>query len=197
MLDHLPHLQGDPLWALADQFKADTREEKIDLIVGVYRDESGQTPVMQTVQAAERFLAEQAMSKSYKLLSGNMTFNNQIAQFLLGDSPRLEEQCTIQTVGGSGALRVLADLIAQLSPNSVVWNTEPGYINHRPIMEGAGLRVSPFRWQDKEGQYARNTAPCFSNSWRPVTPHQSDRPTGEALPHLHPDHHQSLDTPYQ
>ncbi|WP_022951777.1 aromatic amino acid transaminase [Leucothrix mucor] len=161
MLDHLPHLQGDPLWALADQFKADTRDEKIDLIVGVYRDESGQTPVMQTVQAAERFLAEQAMSKSYKLLSGNMTFNNQIAEFLLGDSPRLEEQCTIQTVGGSGALRVLADLIAQLSPNSVVWNTEPGYINHRPIMEGAGLRVSPFRWQDKAGQLDIET--CFAD----------------------------------
>lgn len=161
MLDHLLHLQGDPLWALADQFKADTREEKIDLIVGVYRDESGQTPVMQTVQAAERFLAEQAMSKSYKLLSGNMTFNNQIAQFLLGDSPRLEEQCTIQTVGGSGALRVLADLIAQLSPNSVVWNTEPGYINHRPIMEGAGLCVSPFRWQDKAGQLDIET--CFAD----------------------------------
>jgi len=161
MLDHLPHLQGDPLWALADQFKTDTRDEKIDLIVGVYRDESGQTPVMQTVQAAERFLADQAMSKSYKLLSGNMTFNNQIAQFLLGDSPRLEEQCTIQTVGGSGALRVLADLIAQLSPNSVVWNTEPGYINHRPIMEGAGLRVSPFRWQDKAGQLDIET--CFAD----------------------------------
>jgi aspartate aminotransferase len=161
MLDNLPAMQGDPIWALADQFKADLREEKIDLIVGVYRDESGNTPVMQTVQEAERYLADQAPSKSYKLLSGNMQFNQQIATFLLGDNPRIDEQCTIQTVGGSGALRVLADFIAWSSPKTVVWNTEPGYMNHRPIMEGAGLSVSTFRWLDKAGQLDIET--CFAD----------------------------------
>ncbi|WP_409439165.1 aromatic amino acid transaminase [Psychromonas sp. GE-S-Ul-11] len=161
MLENLPVVQGDPLWALLHQFNADTRTQKIDMLVGVYRDERGQTPVMQQVQKAELKLAKEAASKSYKMLSGNLEFNDHIAKFVLGNSPRLDEQCTIQTVGGSGALRVLADLIATLSPDAVVWNTEPGYLNHRPIMEGAGLTVSPFRWQHNGGILDIET--CFED----------------------------------
>ncbi|RBW43194.1 aspartate/tyrosine/aromatic aminotransferase [Psychromonas sp. B3M02] len=151
MLENLPVVQGDPLWALLHQFNDDQRAHKIDMLVGVYRDETGQTPVMQQVQKAELKLAKEAASKSYKMLSGNLEFNDHIAKFVLGNSPRLDEQCTIQTVGGSGALRVLADFIATLSPQAVVWNTEPGYLNHRPIMEGAGLTVAPFRWEHNTG----------------------------------------------
>lgn len=152
MLENLPNIKGDPLWDLLDKFKQDKREEKIDLLVGVYRDEFGKTPVMKNVQDAERYLATQASTKSYRVLSGNMEFNHLMAEFLLGgDSSKLDNQCTIQTVGASGALRVLADFIVHLSPNSVIWNSDPGYINHRPIMEGAGLKVEPFRWQDKNG----------------------------------------------
>jgi aspartate aminotransferase len=151
MLENLPVVQGDPLWALLHQFNADQRDHKIDMLVGVYRDETGQTPVMQQVQIAERKLANDAVSKSYKMLSGNLEFNDHMAKFILGDSKRFTEQCTIQTVGGSGALRVIADFIAILSPTAVIWNTDPGYLNHRPIMEGAGLKVNPFRWQHNEG----------------------------------------------
>ncbi|WP_413699546.1 aminotransferase class I/II-fold pyridoxal phosphate-dependent enzyme [Psychromonas sp. KJ10-10] len=149
MLENLPNVQGDPLWDLLHQFNADKRDQKIDLLVGVYRDELGQTPVMQQVQDAEIYLAQQANSKTYRMLSGNLEFNDLIAKFLLGDSSKVDNNCTIQTVGGSGALRVLADLIARLSPNSVIWNTDPGYINHRPIMQGAGLTVETFTWQQK------------------------------------------------
>lgn len=151
MLSNLPAMAGDPLWELISLFNQDSREDKVDMIVGVYRDETGVTPVMQVVQDAERELAKQAKSKSYGDLSGNLKFNDQIAKFLLGDSKHLSRQCTIQTVGGTGALRLLADFIARLSPGSTLWNTDPGYINHQPIMEGAGLTVKPFRWQQKEG----------------------------------------------
>jgi aspartate aminotransferase len=161
MLENLPHIPSDPLWELLHQYNADQRKEKIDLLVGVYRDESGVTPVMEKVQEAETYLAKQSRSKSYGMLSGNLTFNDQIATFLLGNNPRLQDQCTIQTVGGSGALRVLADFIVHLTPHSVIWNTEPGYINHRPIMEGAGLKVAPFRWLDKNGQL--DIEACFSD----------------------------------
>jgi len=161
MLENVPEMKGDPLWDLLHQFHADTRAHKIDLLVGVYRDDNGQTPVMQQVQKAELALANQALSKSYRMLSGNVKFNQQIAQFLLGDSPKIETQCTIQTVGGSGALRVLADFIARMSPTSVIWNTEPGYINHRPLMEGAGLTVKTFRWQNKQG--ALDIEACFED----------------------------------
>ncbi len=153
MLENLPSISSDPLFDLIRKYGQDQRAEKMDLLVGVYRDEHGQTPVMKKVQQAEQFLAEQATSKAYRILSGNLTFNQQMAKFLLGDDhPRLNSQWTMQTVGASAALRVLGDFIAQLSPQATVWNTEPGYINHRPIMEGAGLNVSSFRWQNKDGQ---------------------------------------------
>ena len=151
MLENLPVVQGDPLWALLHQCNADQRDHKIDMLVGVYRDETGQTPVMQQIQKAEQKLAAEAESKSYKMLSGNLEFNDHMAKFLLGDSKRFSDQCTIQTVGGSGALRVIADFVATLSPDAVIWNTNPGYLNHRPIMEGAGLKVEPFRWQHVGG----------------------------------------------
>ena len=152
MLNNLPSLKADPLWGLLSDYQADSRANKVDLLVGVYRDETGQTPVMKVVQQAELFLANQSASKCYKQLSGNTAFNQQIAKFLLGaQNPKLETQYTIQTVGGSGALRVLADFIYSLSPNANVWNTNPGYINHQPIMETAGLTVKPFTWQGKGG----------------------------------------------
>ena len=151
MLDNMPVINGDPLWALLGRFRADQRKNKIDLLVGVYRDEYGNTPVMKTVQDAEIHLAHQAHSKAYGMLSGNANFNQQMAKFVLGDSPSLNNQCTIQTVGASGALRLIADLIATLSPDSTVWISDPGYINHRPLMEGAGLAVNTYPWQNKNG----------------------------------------------
>lgn len=161
MLENLPKMKGDPLWDLLHQFNADQREGKIDLLVGVYRDETGQTPIMQQVKEAEILLASKAASKKYGMLSGNLKFNDQIAKFLLGSSERFANQCTIQTVGGSGALRVIADFIAKISPNASIWNTDPGYINHRPIMEGAGLKVNTFRWQHKNGEL--DIEACFAD----------------------------------
>ncbi|MEH6668822.1 MAG: aminotransferase class I/II-fold pyridoxal phosphate-dependent enzyme, partial [Psychrobacter sp.] len=152
MLNNMPIINGDPLWALLGRFRADQRKHKIDLLVGVYRDKHGNTPVMKTVQDAEIHLAHEAHSKAYGMLSGNANFNQQMAKFVLGDSPSLNNQCTIQTVGASGALRLIADFIAILSPDSTVWISDPGYINHRPLMEGAGLTVDTYPWQNKNGR---------------------------------------------
>ncbi|MBK5568221.1 aromatic amino acid transaminase [Ensifer sp. SSB1] len=151
MLAALPIAEPDPLWALINAFRQDRRADKIDLIVGVYRDASGQTPVMQAVQEAEARLATAAASKSYRALSGNLEFNDGMSRLLLGQGAEaLDRQCTIQTVGGTGALRILADFIALVSPQATIWNTNPGYVNHRPIMIAAGLSVRAFRWQENE-----------------------------------------------
>lgn len=151
MLAALPIAEPDPLWALINAFRQDRRADKIDLVVGVYRDASGQTPVMQAVQAAEVRLAAAAVSKSYRALSGNLTFNDGMSRLLLGEGAEaLDRQCTIQTVGGTGALRILADFIALVSPYATIWNTNPGYVNHRPIMTAAGLSVRTFRWQEND-----------------------------------------------
>ncbi|WDZ79707.1 aromatic amino acid transaminase (plasmid) [Ensifer adhaerens] len=151
MLAALPVAEPDPLWALINAFRQDRRADKIDLVVGVYRDASGQTPVMQAVQEAEANLASAAVSKSYRALSGNLAFNDGMSRLLLGEGAEaLDRQCTIQTVGGTGALRILADFIAFASPQATIWNTNPGYVNHRPIMTAAGLNVRTFRWQENE-----------------------------------------------
>ncbi|KSV93063.1 amino acid aminotransferase [Sinorhizobium sp. GL28] len=151
MLAALPIAEPDPLWALISSFRQDRRTDKIDLVVGVYRDASGQTPVMRAVQDAEARLASAAVSKSYRALSGNPAFNDGMSRLLLGEGAEaLDRQCTIQTVGGTGALRILSDFIALVSPHATVWNTSPGYVNHRPIMTAAGLAVRSFRWQENE-----------------------------------------------
>ncbi len=151
MLNRLPTAEPDPLWDLTKAFQQDERPEKLDLVVGVYRDASGQTPVMKAVQEAEAALAVAAASKVYRGLSGNLDFIDGLARFVLGDdSPTLARQCTIQTVAGTGALRLLADFIFKLSPDATVWTTDPAYVNHLPLMTGAGLKVRTFPWQERE-----------------------------------------------
>lgn len=151
MLSALPILPPDPLWGLTTAVRHDQRPDKMDLIVGVYRDEVGTTPVFSAVQAAERHLAEQGISKTYRSLRGNVAFTTGMARLLLGDDPtRLERQYTMQTVAGTGALRLLADFIANISPEAAVWSSDPGYVNHRPIMEAARLKVMPYRWRETE-----------------------------------------------
>lgn len=152
MLATLETVTPDPLWGLTAAFRADPRPTKVDLVVGVYRDETGRTPVMAAVQAAEERLAAAGASKAYRGLAGNAEFNAHMAALLLGqDAGRLARQYTMQTVGGTGALRLLADFIAVAAPGARVWVSDPGYVNHVPIMRAAGLAVERYRWHAPNG----------------------------------------------
>lgn len=152
MFSNLPILAPDPLWGLSAAFRQDPRPSRIDLVVGVYRDATGVTPVLDVVKAAERRLAMEAPSKAYRSLAGNVEFNDAMAKLLLGAEPaRLARQFTMQTIGASGALRLLADLVARANPAATVWSTDPAYVNHRPLMEAARLRVNHYRWRERGG----------------------------------------------
>jgi aspartate aminotransferase len=152
MLATLATVAPDPLWGLTAAFRADPRPDKVDLVVGVYRDDTGQTPVMAAVKAAEERLAAAGASKAYRGLAGNADFNAGLATLLLGnDAGRLARHHTMQTVGGTGALRLLADFIAVASPGARVWVSDPGYVNHVPIMRAAGLAVDRYRWLAEGG----------------------------------------------
>lgn len=152
MLATLATVAPDPLWGLTAAFRADPRPDKVDLVVGVYRDDTGQTPVMAAVKAAEERLAAAGASKAYRGLAGNTDFNAGLSTLLLGnDVGRLARQHTMQTVGGTGALRLLADFIAVASPGTRVWVSDPGYVNHVPIMRAAGLAVDRYRWRAEGG----------------------------------------------
>ncbi|MBD3848597.1 aspartate/tyrosine/aromatic aminotransferase [Bosea sp. SSUT16] len=154
MFIDLPTLAPDPLWGLNAVFQGDPRAEKINLVIGVYRDDQGVTPTMQVVRDAERELVSEGASKAYRPLVGNQAFNDGMAQLLLGEaSPHLGKQHTIQTVGATGALRLLGDLVARANSEATVWSTDPAYVNHRPLMETAGLRVRNYRWREQDGRF--------------------------------------------
>ncbi|MEU6880535.1 amino acid aminotransferase [Streptomyces sp. NPDC046712] len=147
MLELLPAPPVDPLWDLAAEFAADPRPERLNLVLGVYRDHTGGTPVMAAVKEAEIRLAERSISKEYRGLSGNTAFNRAMLTMVLGGlgTEDLTARATaVQTVAGTGALRLLADLVSRTRPGTTVWISDPAYVNHRPILEGAGLRVRTY-----------------------------------------------------
>ncbi|GAA4893786.1 aromatic amino acid transaminase [Streptomyces coeruleoprunus] len=154
MLELLPPPPVDPLWDLTAEFGADPRPERLNLVLGVYRDHTGVTPVMTAVRDAEIRLAERSASKEYRGLSGNTAFNRAMLSTVLGDGASAARATAVQTVAGTGALRLLADLVRQTRPGTTVWISDPAYVNHRPILEAAGLTVRTYRWTDPDGMLA-------------------------------------------
>ncbi|MFE0647037.1 aromatic amino acid transaminase [Streptomyces sp. NPDC059534] len=152
MLELLPAPPADPLWDLTAEYAADPRPERLNLVLGVYRDHTGVTPVMAAVKEAEIRLAERSGSKEYLGLSGNTAFNRAMLTTVLGTEALTARATAVQTVAGTGALRLLADLVRQTRPGTTVWISDPAYVNHRPILEGAGLTVRPYRWLDPAGR---------------------------------------------
>ncbi|MFE0040635.1 aromatic amino acid transaminase [Streptomyces sp. NPDC059015] len=144
MLELLSAPAADPLWDLAAEFEADTRPERLNLVLGVYRDHTGTTPVMSAVREAEMRLAERSASKEYRGLSGNTAFNRAMLSVVLGAEAPITRATAVQTVAGTGALRLLADLVRQTRPGATVWIGEPAYVNHRPILQAAGLKVRTY-----------------------------------------------------
>ncbi|MFJ6997661.1 aromatic amino acid transaminase, partial [Streptomyces sp. NPDC003090] len=154
MLELLPVPPVDPLWNLAAEYGADERPQRLNLVLGVYRDHTGVTPVMRAVREAEIRLAEHAASKEYRGLSGNAAFNRAMLSLVLGGDVPAGRATAVQTVAGTGALRLLADLVRQTRPGATVWISDPAYVNHQPILEAAGLTVRAYRWTDHDGLLA-------------------------------------------
>ncbi|MFQ3231192.1 aromatic amino acid transaminase [Reinekea sp.] len=150
MFQAIPAPKGDPILSLITAYNQDPRTSKIDLGIGVYKDDHGITPVMEAVTLAEQKLLQANGSKSYQGLTGDEQFNESIANLLLSGTKALECSATLQTPGASGALRMLADLIAVTAPNATVWISNPSYVNHRPIMEKAGLAVREYTYLDPQ-----------------------------------------------
>lgn len=132
----------DPLWQLTADCARDTRPDRLDLIVGVYRDDAGVAPVMGAVREAERRLAERAGSKAYVGLGGNERFTRMTTALLFADAGLESRTDGIQAVAGTGALRLLADLLAATGPDRTVHLGTPAYVNHQAILTAAGLRVA-------------------------------------------------------
>jgi aspartate aminotransferase len=132
-------------------FRADPDPRKVDLGVGVYRDERGETPVPKAVRQAESALLAHQGTKTYVGPAGNLGFNDAMEELVLGDEheARLTERVrTVQAPGGCGALRLGAELIRAVMPDAVVHVSTPTWANHTPLLAGSGLKLERYPYFD-------------------------------------------------
>jgi aspartate/tyrosine/aromatic aminotransferase len=151
MFERLEAVVPDPILGLMAAFRADGDARKVDVGVGVYRDEHGETPVLASVRAAETALIERQTTKSYVGPAGNIAFNQALEQLVLGaEHPALTggRVRSVQAPGGCGALRLGAELIRTASPESVVLLSTPTWANHTPLLAGSGLRLERYPYLD-------------------------------------------------
>ena len=146
MFSQLPAPHIDPILSLSTLYRADDRLDKVDLGIGVYRNNLGQTPIMQAIKIAQMQLAETQQTKVYVGLAGCEEFNQCMLDLVLAGSNALQRVSAIQTPGGSGALRMLGDLINAAQPGTTVWLSDPSYVNHKPVMQAAGLKVKYYSY---------------------------------------------------
>lgn len=153
---------GDPILSLMERFKVDPRQDKVNLSIGLYYDADGTIPQLQAVTAAEERLNAQPHGASlYLPMEGLSGYRSAIAPLLFGaDSLALHEGriATIQTLGGSGALKVGADFLKSYFPDSQVWVSDPTWENHIAIFSGAGFTVNTYPWFDDQSKGVRFAA---------------------------------------
>lgn len=157
MFEPIARVPGDAILGLIQQFMNDPNPEKVDLGVGVYRDEQGHTPVMRAVKAAERQLVEQESTKTYIGSHGDPLFGTHILRTVLGaDSPVLARRraTATQSPGGTGALRLAADFIAGQLPGKTLWLPEPTWPNHMAIATAAGLDIQRYPYVGADNRLA-------------------------------------------
>ena len=141
----------DPILGLNEAFNADTRTNKVNLGVGVYCNEEGRIPLLRAVIEAETTRAAQHASRGYLPIDGIVAYDQAVQKLLFGaDSPLLAagRVITTQAVGGTGALKIGADFLKQISPNAVVAISDPSWENHRALFETAGFPVQNYRYYD-------------------------------------------------
>ncbi|EJL6701296.1 TPA: aromatic amino acid transaminase [Vibrio cholerae] len=150
MFTHLPAPVLDPILSLSVAFRNDPRPQKVDLGIGVYKNSLGETPIIRAVALAQDKVVASQKTKSYVGLAGCEEFNQSMMQLVLGSTLDTERTIAIQTPGASGALRMLGDLMRVAQPDTTVWITDPSYVNHKPVMEAAGLKVRYYRYFSRE-----------------------------------------------
>ena len=151
MFQSLKPLPPDPILGLSAVFKQDTNPNKVDLGIGVYKDEDGNTPVMKAVKQAEETILNSQSTKAYLGPMGSPDYNDAVAKLILGESLNCslgERRVTIQTPGGCGGLRIAAEFISKANTNSTIWVSDPTWANHKPLIGSAGLKFNSYPYYD-------------------------------------------------
>ena len=151
MLDALQPAPPDAILGLSEAFRGDPRPEKINLAVGVYKNQEGDTPVLEAVKEAERRLLDAETTKAYLPIDGPPALGRRVRSMLFGEGDERVDggrAATSATPGGTGGLRVAGDFVKQNLPGATVWLSDPTWANHHGIFRAAGLPTSTYRWYD-------------------------------------------------
>src|SRR4051812_9008140 len=141
----------DPILGLNEQFNADANPAKVNLGVGVYYDENGKLPLLQCVQAAEKMMIEAPKARGYLPIDGIAAYDKAVQGLVFGadsEPVRSGRVATVQALGGTGGLKVGADLLKRLNPQAKVLISDPSWENHRALFEGAGFAVESYPYYD-------------------------------------------------
>ena len=175
MFQQLSRLKEDPILGLMAKYRADQAIDKVDLGVGVYRDLTGNTPVLDCVRRAERAVLDAQTTKSYVALAGRAEFNQAVAGLVLGAAMQTIGAARIRTVqapGGCGALRLGAELIRAAAPSAVVHVSDPTWGNHVPLLGSSGLRLDRYPYYD---------APAHRLRFEAMIEHLNRAPPGDVV----------------
>ncbi len=153
MFEHLETLNPDPILGLMAAYREDAHPQKIDLGVGVYRDDSGATPIMAAVNEAEQRRHDDEVTKAYIGPPGTPEFNEVARALMFGANHAVISSgriAGVQTPGGCGALRVGAELIKRARPETTIWVSDPTWANHVPLLGNAGLAIQEYAYYDRD-----------------------------------------------
>jgi aromatic-amino-acid transaminase len=153
MFEHIEAFPGDPILSLNEDFQQDPRTNKVNLSIGIYFDDEGRLPVMQAVAEAETALLSDMGPRPYLPMAGIAAYRQAVQALVFGEDciARAEGRiATLQTLGGSGALRVGADFLKRYFPTAEMWISDPSWENHRVVFERAGFKVNTYPYYDAE-----------------------------------------------
>ncbi len=158
MLENLSPAPPDPILGLTEMWKNDPNPDKINLGVGIFKDENSQTPILASVKAAEKKLEQSETSKSYLPIPGKPEYGICVRKLLFGEGHALVDSgraVTAHTPGGTGALRMGADFIKKHLPGSAIWMSDPTWANHKGVFGAADLEIKEYPYYNAETHVAR------------------------------------------
>jgi aspartate/tyrosine/aromatic aminotransferase len=136
----------DAILGLTEAFKADPNPDKINLSVGVYQDETGQTPILKSVKAAEQKILEDESTKGYLSIDGLPEYRDDVRKLVFADTITADRIAVLQSPGGTGALRIAADFMRTQLPEARIWMPNPTWANHPAIFAAAGLPAETYHY---------------------------------------------------
>jgi aromatic-amino-acid transaminase len=141
----------DPILGVTETFLADPNPNKVNLGVGIYYDDAGKVPVLECVRKAEMQLVESAAPRAYLPIDGLPAYDSGVQTLVFGaEHPAVKEKriVTVQALGGTGGLKIGADLLKRLAPSAQVYISDPSWENHQALFESAGFTVKTYPYYD-------------------------------------------------